>query len=113
MKNKILNFNNNKIDASIISMTQIEKIVEKLLQVLDSDLDGDIVEFGCYIGESSKYIMKTLVETNSTKRLYVYDSFDGLPPLSSWEENTGWRAGTLKTSEEVLISNFKTNLYVL
>lgn len=109
MKNKILNFNNIKIDKSIISTIQIEKIVEKLLEVLDLELDGDIVEFGCYIGESSKYIMKTLVETNSTKRLYVYDSFDGLPPLSSWEENTGWKPGTLKTSEEVLISNFKNN----
>jgi hypothetical protein len=53
--------------------------------------------------------MKTLIETNSEKKLYVYDSFQGLPELSEWEKNTGWRAGTLKSSEEILISNFERN----
>ena len=72
-------------------------------------MDGDVVEFGCYVGESSKYLMKTLLETNSSKKLYVYDSFEGLPPLSKWEENTGWREGTLKSAKEVLVSNFQQN----
>ena len=53
--------------------------------------------------------MKTLIETNSSKKLFVYDSFEGLPPLSKWEENTGWRAGTLKSTEEILTSNFEQN----
>ena len=50
-----------------------------------------------------------MVETNSNKQLYVYDSFEGLPPLSKWEEGTGWRAGTLNTTEDVLKSNFDQN----
>jgi hypothetical protein len=53
--------------------------------------------------------MKTILETNSNKKLYVYDSFEGLPDLSDWEINSGWKPGTLNTTEEVLIRNFKQN----
>lgn len=109
MIEKILNFNNQQIDGSIISGPQIECLVKHLLEVIDKKIDGEIVELGCYVGESSKYLMKTLVESDSSKRLYVYDSFEGLPDLTKWEENTGWKSGTLKTTEEILISNFKQN----
>jgi O-methyltransferase len=45
----------------------------------------------------------------SNKEFYVYDSFEGLPALSKYEENTGWRAGTLKTSQDILEQNFLNN----
>jgi O-methyltransferase len=107
--NKILRFQNNKIDAGIISPKEIEKIITYLLDTIENKIDGDIVELGCYVGESSKYIMKTIIETNSDKNLYLYDSFEGLPPLSVFEENSGWKPGTLKTSENILINNFLQN----
>ena len=106
---KILSFENKQVDSSIINFDQITNLVKYLSQSIDDNVEGDIVEFGCYVGESSKYLMKTLVDFESTKKLYVYDSFDGLPPLSKWEEGTGWRAGTLKSTEDVLISNFENN----
>jgi O-methyltransferase len=109
MLNKIISFENHQIDASIINKNQIEKLIYYLLESINNKIDGDIVEFGCYVGESSKYLMKTLIETNEKKKLFVYDSFEGLPDLSSWEENTGWTPRTLKTSEDILINNFTTN----
>jgi O-methyltransferase len=105
----ILNFENNKIEAGMNTPEQVEQLVINLHKVINNNLDGDVVEFGCFVGESSKYLMKTLVETKVNKNLYVYDSFEGLPDLSKWEENTGWRPRTLKTSEEILIQNFKQN----
>jgi len=105
----ILNFNNKRIDATIISFEQIIKLVLYLNDTLEQNIDGDVVEFGCYVGESSKYLMKTLLEYNSNKKLYLYDSFEGLPPLSKWEEGSGWEPGTLKSTEEILESNFKNN----
>jgi len=107
--NKIISFNNKKINSSIINDDQISKLVYYLLDIIENKIEGDIVEFGCYVGESSKYLMKTLVECDVNKKLYVYDSFEGLPDLSEWEKNTGWRPRTLKTSEEILISNFVEN----
>ena len=109
MLKKILSFENKQIDSSIISFSQIEYLVYYLSTTLENKIDGDIVEFGCYVGESSKYLMKTLVEYKSNKKLYVYDSFEGLPDLSKWEINTGWKPRTLKTSEDVLKENFTIN----
>jgi O-methyltransferase len=109
MINNILDFNNKKIDQTIINDDQIYNLIKLLLNTIDNDIEGDVVELGCYVGESSKFLMKTLVTTKSNKRLYVYDSFEGLPELSKWEENSGWRPGTLKSSEEILISNFNQN----
>jgi len=105
----ILNFHNERIDPSIINFDQITNLVIYLNDSIDQNIEGDVTEFGCYVGESSKYLMKTLLENNSDKKLYVYDSFEGLPPLSKWEEGTGWREGTLKSTEQILISNFIGN----
>ena len=109
MLDNILSFQNKKIDSSIINEEQIKTLAFYLLNTIENNIDGDVVEFGCYVGESSKYLMKTLLETKSNKKLFVYDSFEGLPPLSKWEENSGWKPGTLKSTEEILISNFEQN----
>jgi len=105
----ILNFHNERIDPSIINFDQITNLVLYLNDSIEKNIEGDVTEFGCYVGESSKYLMKTLLENNSDKKLYVFDSFEGLPPLSKWEEGSGWRAGTLKSTEEILTSNFINN----
>jgi O-methyltransferase len=105
----ILNFENIKIEHGMNTPEQISALVTQLYSLIENNVDGDAVEFGCFVGESSKYLMKTIVETNSNKNLFVYDSFEGLPDLSKWEENSGWRPRTLKTSEEILIQNFKQN----
>ncbi len=109
MLETILNFHNNQVDPIIINREQVGCLVTNLIDIIEKNVEGDVVELGCYVGESSKYLMKTLVEYNSTKKLFVYDSFDGLPELTKWEESSGWQPGTLKTTEEVLIGNFKNN----
>lgn len=105
----LLNRPNNTVDSSIISREQIRVLLSVLDTILQKNIPGDVVEFGCYVGESSKYLRMMLDYYRSDKNLYVYDSFEGLPPLSKYEENTGWRAGTLKTSEDILLSNFYNN----
>jgi len=106
---KILNFENKQVDGSIIASNQIKELIRYLSDAIENNIEGDVVEFGCYVGESSKFLTKTILELNSNKKVYVYDSFEGLPDLSKWEENSGWRPRTLKTTEEVLIANFKQN----
>lgn len=106
--NKILAFNNKKIDPSIVNSDQIKYIVTYLSKCVQ-DLAGDVVELGCYVGETSKYIAKTLQEANSKKAFYVYDSFEGLPDLTKHEIGTGWKPRTLNTTEEVFTSNFEIN----
>jgi O-methyltransferase len=74
-------------------------------QVLAYGVDGDFVELGCNSGQSSVLIAKVLQHYNSNKRLYVYDSFEGLPPLTS-VDGRAYHQGQLKTTEDVLRYNF-------
>lgn len=61
-------------------------------------LPGAIVEFGCYKGDTAK-----LITALTTKPVYVYDSFQGLP-------NTGeTTSGEMATSLESLVENFQTD----
>ncbi len=109
--NTILQFSqvNVQVDPTIINFDQITNIVTSLTSCLESNIEGDVVEFGCFVGESSKYLRKTLDVYESDKKLYVYDSFEGLPGLSEWEQGTGWTPGTLKSTEDILSGNFTNN----
>lgn len=100
---------NNMVDASIISREQIRYLLAILENTIDTNIYGDVVEFGCFVGESSKYFRMMLDNKTSNKKLYVYDSFEGLPELGDYEKNTGWKPGTLKTTEDILVNNFYNN----
>ena len=76
---KLLARPNKSVDASIISHDQIKHLITFLEQAVTENIEGDVVEFGCYVGESSKYLRMMLDELKSNKELYVYDSFEGLP----------------------------------
>ena len=106
---RIKEFRNIKLDPTIINEEQVDWLITNLMDAIQNNIEGDVVELGCYLGESSKYLRKTLDEMSCDKKLYVYDSFEGLPELSEHEENTGWKPNTLKTSEEMLRSNFIIN----
>ena len=47
--------------------------------------DGDFVEFGCFEGDTSLLLAGLLKENpnNGGKRLWIYDSFEGLPEKTS------------------------------
>ncbi|MBQ6461068.1 class I SAM-dependent methyltransferase [Candidatus Saccharibacteria bacterium] len=64
---------------------------------------GDYVEFGCYKGDTSLILAELLVDNSvekSAKKLWIYDSFEGLPEKR-------------KEDESVLGENFKGGeLYV-
>jgi len=79
-----------------LEMQDFSRIVHICHYVLETQhLEGDIVEFGCYCGHTSK-----LISYISDKWLYVYDSFEGLPES---EENL---PGEMKTSLDLLCENF-------
>ena len=58
-----------------VSKLETEKILEIARENLN--LEGDYVELGCYKGDTSLLLAEVLV--NSGKRLWIYDSFEGLP----------------------------------
>jgi O-methyltransferase len=56
-------------------MQDFSRIVHICHFVMQTEsLEGDIVEFGCYVGDTAKLITKL-----TKKTVHVYDSFKGLP----------------------------------
>lgn len=98
---------------------QIEKdelgvLLRELEAVIDADVPGDVVEFGCFVGTTSLFLQRLLLAKKSNKKLYVYDSFDGLPEKTKEDESPlghDFRRGELRSTKAQLIENFrKANL---
>lgn len=102
----ILNEKDNSVDPTITSVVQLEYVLSLFDCCLKQNIEGDVVEFGCYVGESAKKLRRMLNLHNSNKNLYVYDSFEGLPEPKLYEF---WKQGALKTNENILINNFINN----
>jgi hypothetical protein len=66
---------------------------------------GDIVETGCYFGTSAAIMMDILIHFDlCDRRLWVFDSFEGLPVLSKEDRNDGI-PGDFNISVQVLKNN--------
>jgi O-methyltransferase len=69
------------------------------------EVPGDLVEVGCYKGWSSVLISEVLRDYEASKRLHVYDSFEGLPSAGT-DDGGSYTQGDLATTEQILLSNF-------
>lgn len=94
-------------DDSMMSVEQEMNIYYLLSRALLLNIPGDVVEFGCFEGHTSAIMQKTLDKFKSKKKIYVYDSFEGLPQLSKKDTKAVLKKGNLSTNKEKLIANFK------
>lgn len=93
-----------------IETDELAVILELLEIVIDNDIPGDIVEFGCYSGTTSLFIQRLLIAKKSSKKLYVYDSFDGLPEKAAQDQSPlgiDFKRGELRATKNQFISNFR------
>lgn len=97
-----------------VNRAQLQVILSELLQVLEKDVPGDIVEFGCYIGTTSLFLGRMLEMRRENKTFHVYDSFEGLPAKSAEDNSSAgeqFQAGELSVSKKQFIHEFqKANL---
>lgn len=87
-------------------------VLRELEQTLAIGVDGDIAEFGCYIGTTSIFIRRILDSTgqSSERRFYAYDSFVGLPEKTVTDNSTAgtqFRAGELTVSKKQFLNTFQ------
>ena len=95
-----------KLLSDQIDEHELEIILRELEKAISSE--GDIVEFGCYVGTTSVPMAKRLAATE--KKLYVYDSFEGLPEKTIEDQSPAglqFKSGELAASKKQLIKNFK------
>ena len=91
---------------------------EVLSSLLEETLDykGDVVEFGCYRGDTSVLFERRLEKfrrenpEKPLKFLWIYDSFEGLPEKTSEDSSAAgdqFKAGELLVSKREVIEKFK------
>ena len=97
-------------DRLQIAARETEMILRELAKT--TDIDGDVVEFGCYEGDTS-VVLARAIKDSPEKWLWLYDSFEGLPEKSA-EDRTAlgrdFRAGELRASPETVMHKFKKYL---
>jgi O-methyltransferase len=92
-----------------VNKEQVSVILHALDRVLRQGTQGDIVEFGCYIGTTSLFIRRLLDVHGSHKTFHVYDSFEGLPPKTAADESRAgdqFQAGELSVSKKQFLQQF-------
>ena len=70
-------------------------------------IEGDFVEMGCYKGDTSLLLAEVL--KGSSKRLWIYDSFEGLPEKSVEDESVlgeNFQSGELLVSKREVKERF-------
>ena len=90
-----------------------ERETEIILELAEKclDVDGDFVEMGCYRGDTS-LLLQRLVQKHEemAKKLWIYDSFEGLPEKST-EDMSGageeFKQGSLSVTKREVIERFK------
>lgn len=91
---------------------QVTKLeTEIILELAKSTpaLDGDFAEFGCYRGDTSIELQK-LLQSQPEKRLWLYDSFAGLPEKSPEDQSSAgdaFKKGELFVTKREVIEKFK------
>lgn len=84
-------------------------ILTELDKVLSEGIAGDVVEFGCYKGTTSLFLMRLIMEHSTNKQLWLYDSFAGLPGKTV-EDDTRlgdeFKPGELMATKAEVLRNF-------
>ena len=88
-----------------VSEAETEKILNLAKDALV--LPGDFVELGCYKGDTSLILAEVL--KGSEKKLWIYDSFEGLPEKSVFDESVlgeNFRGGELYVTKREVMERF-------
>ena len=95
-----------------VSKEELRVVLRNLERVLQRGTEGDLVEFGCYIGTTSLFIRRILdgYGQSPERSFHVYDSFEGLPPKADADQNAAgidFKAGELLVSKKQFLHEFQ------
>jgi O-methyltransferase len=98
------------IISNQVSRYELTILLQELNAVIQSQIDGDVVEFGCYEGTAALFEARVLQQIAPRKQLWLYDSFEGLPEKSNRDISPvgeQFIGGALRAKRSVLINHFK------
>ncbi|MBQ6355240.1 class I SAM-dependent methyltransferase [Candidatus Saccharibacteria bacterium] len=92
-----------------VTKTETEILLSFAKTALAQTQTGDLAEFGCYRGDTSLLLQK-LLQNSATRRLWLYDSFAGLPEKSPEDRSAAgdaFKQGELNVTKREVIEKFK------
>ena len=78
-----------------------------LNHVIWADVLGDVVELGCLTGITAAMLGTTLKNAGSSKRMFLYDSFEGLPQPTEKDGKIPFIPENFKTDPKYAIQRFE------
>jgi O-methyltransferase len=95
-----------------ISREGLAVIWRELEYILQQNIPGHIVEFGCYLGTTSLFLRRLLDKyaQSEGRELHVYDSFEGLPAKTAEDTSaagTDFAQGKIAASKKQLLQEFR------
>lgn len=93
-----------------INRQELAVIVRECRNVIAKGVEGDIVELGCYVGTTSLFLQRLILQDAPAKTLHVYDSFAGLPhklPQDQSPAGEQFKGGELAAARAQLVKHFR------
>jgi len=98
-----------KLISHQVTQAELRVVLRELQTVVQAQVAGAVVEFGCYMGTTSLFIVRLLQQLQDERQFHVYDSFEGLPPKSEQDRNAAgvdFGAGELAVSKKEFLRQF-------
>lgn len=93
-----------------VSKDEVVDVLAELDKVLAVGISGDVAEFGCYKGTTSLFLARLMKEHGVDKKLWLYDSFAGLPDKTAQDDTRmgdEFRPGELMATKAEVVQNFR------
>ena len=95
-----------------VTKQETAELLRLAQSVLDSKIEGDFVELGCYRGDTSVLLQKLLESSGAlaTRKLWIYDSFAGLPEKTAEDSSVAgdaFQSGELFVTKREVIEKFR------
>lgn len=93
-----------------LAQVECEYVAKLLTEIRDQNIPGDIVEFGIYQGWWINFLFKTTAELGLDRRIYGFDSFEGLSAPDPKHDLAFWKKGQYACSLEQVSKNVQAAL---
>ena len=93
-----------------LAQLECEYATKLLAEIRDKNIEGDIVEFGIFQGWWINFLYRTTEELGLNRRLYGFDSFEGLSDPHPEHDQAYWKKGQYACSFEQVSANVQAAL---
>lgn len=91
---------------TMVGMKQLDQMQAAITDVIRRQVPGDALEAGVWRGGMAIFMRGVLKAMGDQKRVWVADSFEGLPDPLQRQNFFGWRKGDMAVSLETVTANF-------